>query len=113
MNNKPQPLLALATEQPHKNAISDFLKQGFVKVSHALTSDSAELLYAHIQQQVDWNLVFNHNGQHQDLNARAVDGWTTKQKEDLNTIVNEQACKGFQYLYENIPVYCQGTFLTK
>ena len=105
MNCKTQPSLALAAEHPQKDDISYFREHGFVKVKNALAVESAELLHQHIQQQKDWNLVFNHNGQHQDLNARAVDGWTAKQKEDLSRIVHTQASNGFQYLYENIPVY--------
>ena len=105
MRYNPQSLLALAVEQPSQASINEYLEHGIVKVKAALKKESAELLEHHIERQIDWNLVFDHKGQHQDLNARAVDSWTTQQKEDLSTIVNSQASTGFQYLYENIPLY--------
>ncbi|NMP33370.1 hypothetical protein HII17_17620 [Thalassotalea sp. M1531] len=97
--------LSLSRERPEIELINFFQKNRFVKVPNALTDKSAQLLKSHIHQQKEWNLVFNHNGQHQDLNAIAVESWTSQQKDDLNNIVNQQASEGFQYLYENIPLY--------
>lgn len=105
MSKASQPLLALAAEHPPKYLIDFFRDNHFVKVKGALNAETAAVIDQHISQQVDWNLVFNHQGQHQDLNARAVDTWTAEQKADLQTIVNTQASSGFQYLYENIPLY--------
>lgn len=97
--------LQLTLDTPKIISIEQFKTNNWVKIEEALTKDSAELIYHNIAKQLDWNLVFNHQGKHQDLNAQAVATWSDSQKEDLQTLVNQQASTGFQYLYENIPLY--------
>ncbi|WP_448210942.1 2OG-Fe(II) oxygenase [Colwellia sp. MEBiC06753] len=97
--------LSLTENKPAVNLINQLQEHGFVKIPQALTTESAGLIAKHINEQQEWNLVFNHQGKHQDLNAQAVDTWTESQQSDLFALVHQQAASGFQYLYENIPLY--------
>jgi SM-20-related protein len=97
--------LKLASIKPEQNLISDFLKNGIVKVPNALSIESANLIAAHIKKQKVWNLVFDHNGTHKDLNNIEVESWTDLQKENLLSVIHHQAETGFQYHYETIPLY--------
>ncbi len=76
-----------------------------VKVPRALTEESAALITKHIKKQVIWNLVFDHNATHKDLNSVEVENWTASQKQDLISVIHHQAKSGFQYHYETIPLY--------
>lgn len=78
---------------------------GFVKVPEALTGISARKIIEAVSKQKEWNLVFNHNGTHRDLNNIEVENWCQQEKDNLLQIINQQASKGFQYFYETIPIY--------
>ncbi len=97
--------LKLASQEPSQRLISEFLEQGYIKVSHALSTESADLIAAHIKKQNIWNLVFDHQGTHKDLNNIEVESWTNTQKENLTSVIHQQAQTGFQYHYETIPLY--------
>ncbi|WP_286266084.1 2OG-Fe(II) oxygenase [Thalassotalea atypica] len=97
--------LMLARQEPPKNLVDQFKSNGYIKVPNALSNETAELITQHITKQKQWNLVFDHNGQHQDLNNLEVEQWNSKQKQDLQSIIYQQAAQGFQYHYETIPLY--------
>ncbi|MFD2166303.1 2OG-Fe(II) oxygenase [Thalassotalea euphylliae] len=97
--------LALGWQNPPTALIDAFQTDGYVKVPQALHCETATIIKEAIDNQHSWNLVFNHQGSHQDLNALQVADWTEQQKKDLVNIVNAQASDGFQYFYENIPLY--------
>jgi Rps23 Pro-64 3,4-dihydroxylase Tpa1-like proline 4-hydroxylase len=88
-----------------KTLNQQYIDQGFIKIEQALTTNSAQKLQQYIEKQKQWNLVFNNQGQHQDLDNLAVAQWTAEQKRSLEEIINHQAETGFQYYYETIPIY--------
>lgn len=97
--------LSLAENINVDNLKKLFLKDGYIKVVNALTDDTANCLFEQFSIQEEWNLVFNHNGLHQDLNSTEVALWSTDKKNDLRKIVHQQASQSFQYFYKTIPIY--------
>jgi len=86
-----------------------FKKVGRLHIPDFLTQSSAEVLYKNLSEQTQWNLVWNNDGKHTDMDFQAVEKWTEKQKKSLLEIVYKQAAGDFQYLFANIPIYdiCQ------
>jgi len=97
--------LSLQKSTPPVSLIESFKANGFVKIKQALSDESASAIHQHIQAQSLWNLVFDANGKHQDLNNQEVANWTDKQKQELENIIYQQAENGFQYHYETIPLF--------
>jgi len=97
--------LSLAENIDIDNLNTSFLKNGYIIVKNALNNDTANYLFEKFSMQEEWNLVFNHNGLHQDLNSTEVAQWSADKKNDLQLIVHQQASQGFQYFYEAIPIY--------
>ncbi|QOL27158.1 2OG-Fe(II) oxygenase [Thalassotalea sp. LPB0316] len=97
--------LSLEKTKPSTDLVESFKANGFIKVKQALTQETAQLIYQQIAEQPLWNLVFDANGKHQDLNSQEVAKWSEQQKDDLQRIIYQQAQSGFQYHYETIPLY--------
>ncbi|MEW6981794.1 2OG-Fe(II) oxygenase family protein [Colwelliaceae bacterium 6471] len=97
--------LSIANKNSIETLVQCYREHGYVKVPNALVDGAAEEIFANISTQEQWNLVFDHNGTHQDLNNIEVAQWEQKDKDNLNHLVNEQAAYGFQYFYETIPIY--------
>ncbi len=88
-----------------KELKSSYLNKGYIKVSNALSSNSANLLNSNISTQQQWNLVCKNKNAHQDLNSVEVKAWEQTHKDQLINMVHTQASTGFQYFYETIPIY--------
>jgi Rps23 Pro-64 3,4-dihydroxylase Tpa1-like proline 4-hydroxylase len=97
--------LTLAKQENKAQLAKQFKENGYVKVTHALSEKTLNKIHGFIVNQEQWNLVFNHKGEHQDLNSIEVEGWSANKKQDLQDIVFQQASNGFQYFYETIPIY--------
>lgn len=97
--------LALAKHKNKAQMAKQYREKGFVKVQDALTESTLNTLHEFIASQEQWNLVFNHQGSHQDLNNLEVVNWSLSKKKDLENIIFQQASNDFQYFYETIPIY--------
>ena len=97
--------LTLAKQKNKVQLAKEFKDKGYVKVSHALSEETLKIIHDFILKQAQWNLVFNHRGEHQDLNSMEVESWSVNKKQDLEDIVFQQASNSFQYFYEAIPIY--------
>jgi len=97
--------LTLAKQKNKKQLAKQFQEKGFVRVSNALSKSTLKAIHDFIFNQEQWNLAFNLQGKHQDLNNLEVEGWPDNKKQELKQIVFQQASDGFQYLYEAIPIY--------
>lgn len=78
---------------------------GRLQIADILTSESAQAIFRCLADMPTWNLVFNKEGQHVDMNLTEVAGWTRDQRDTLAALVNRQAEKGFQYHYAAVPIY--------
>ena len=78
---------------------------GRVHVSGFLTPDTAEALAEVIAAETRWNLVAQLDGNHVDLDAAGMEKLEPLKREEFSIAVHAQARGGFQYLYENFPLY--------
>jgi len=82
-----------------------YKQQNRLQVTDFLTAKSAALIYDALLNQAQWNLVWNNNGVHTDMDYEVVSKWSNEQKETLNQVIFSQAQTSFQYFYAAIPIY--------
>ncbi|NNC98961.1 MAG: 2OG-Fe(II) oxygenase [Gammaproteobacteria bacterium] len=82
-----------------------FRKSGRIHIPDFLEPCSAKKIHATLSNQDQWNLTWNNNGKHVDMDYTGVMNWTEPQKQQLTEIVYTQAAEGFQYYYAAIPIY--------
>ncbi|PCH95580.1 MAG: hypothetical protein COB83_08230 [Gammaproteobacteria bacterium] len=97
--------LTLAKQKNKTQLADQYQKQGFVKVSNALSESTLSTIHEFIDKQAQWNLALNHHGKHQDFNNLEVAKWSEDKKQQFEDVIFAQASDGFQYLYEAIPIY--------
>ncbi|MBL4671014.1 MAG: 2OG-Fe(II) oxygenase [Arenicella sp.] len=93
---------------PHENLEtlrSEYQSDSRVQIRDFLESKSAQRIYHSLRSQTQWNLAWNLNGQHQDMDYTAVKGWTETQKKTLDDLIHQQASYDFQYRYTAVPIY--------
>ncbi len=92
-----------------RNDIDDlqkyFAQRRRVQIPEFLSSDSAQAIYQALHTQKQWNLVWNDNGKHVDMDYAGVMQLPRAQLTELRRKVLNQAEHDFQYLYSNIPLY--------
>lgn len=81
------------------------LERRRVHIPDILSIDSANEIYDCLSRQEKWNLVFQNDKKHTDIDADSLLRWNDSQKSDFDKIVFAQARDGFQYLNKNVPIY--------
>jgi Rps23 Pro-64 3,4-dihydroxylase Tpa1-like proline 4-hydroxylase len=76
-----------------------------VSIAHFLVEEDAERLAASLRRLERWNIVTTSGGKHLDLDAKGVASFTDADRRKFDDAVNAQATRGFQYLFENFPIY--------
>ncbi len=84
---------------------NQYIKHQHVHVSDFLNQNDAKELHTKFSKQKAWNLVWNNNGSHTDMNLEEVERWPIEQQQKLVSLVTQQARTGFQYFYAAIPIY--------
>lgn len=97
--------LAIAQDQNIDQLRANFGAQNRVQVVNFLTKSSADRIYQSLRDQQDWNLAWNKNGSHTDMNYEGVSRWTESQKKQLDEIIHKQAEHKFQYRYAAVPIH--------
>ncbi|MFK8020973.1 MAG: 2OG-Fe(II) oxygenase family protein [Pseudomonadales bacterium] len=82
-----------------------YTSKGRIHIPNVLADESAKEVYKSLSEQEKWNLVFQRNHVHTDIDADSVLLWNDAQTADFNSIVHSQAESGFQYLNKAIPIY--------
>jgi Rps23 Pro-64 3,4-dihydroxylase Tpa1-like proline 4-hydroxylase len=82
-----------------------FRERGRVHIPGILSEESAQQIYACLSSQKKWNLVFQTNNKHTDIDADSLSQLDDSQLANFHEIVFTQAQGGFQYLNKNIPIY--------
>jgi Rps23 Pro-64 3,4-dihydroxylase Tpa1-like proline 4-hydroxylase len=82
-----------------------FAAEGRVHIPAVLEASSAQGVYRAIVENDKWNLVFDLNGQHRDLDAAGMAELGQARFGEFLKIVHGQAERGFQYLFSNFPLY--------
>ena len=79
-----------------------------VQVADLLRGDLARRLHAHLSEWKEWALVTRVQGQHRAFDAAGMDAIDAAQRATFDSLVLEEARRGFQYLYERYPLHDRG-----
>lgn len=83
----------------------DFEQQGVAHILQALPDENAHRIRKALLESTPWNVVFNDRQKHVDLSDGTIRGMTAEQAVRLQDAIYGQARSGFQYFYNNYPVY--------
>ncbi|NND81132.1 MAG: 2OG-Fe(II) oxygenase [Gammaproteobacteria bacterium] len=82
-----------------------FAAHNRVQISDVLTQDTAQALLHALKNQQQWNIVWNEQGKHVDMDFDGVMQLPSAQLSALIDKIYRQASDDFQYFYANIPLY--------
>lgn len=82
-----------------------YKNSGRAVLTDLFTAKFAAKLHACLSSETDWNLVFRDNNKHYDLHPLQINALTTEKSQQLQQRVLANAKIGFQYLYNNFPLY--------
>lgn len=97
--------IKLAPFKSLKELRSEYQINARVQINDFLELDSAQQIYNSLKSQTQWNLAWNLNGEHQDMDYTSVQRWSETQKQKLDELIYEQASHDFQYRYSSVPIY--------
>ncbi|MDX1517397.1 MAG: 2OG-Fe(II) oxygenase family protein [Woeseiaceae bacterium] len=83
----------------------DFERQGFVQVQNVLAQESARRVHKALAEHQQWNLVFNQDSKHFDLDDAEIRKLPGHDFARLQAAIHAQAREHFQYLYNNYPIF--------
>lgn len=100
---------ALLAARPDRPALADALAQhGRVRVPNLLQADFARQLHATMTTWRRWALVTRIEGQHRSFDAEAMEAVDPARRAAFDTLVQQEAGRGFQYLFERYPLVDHG-----
>lgn len=82
-----------------------FKRQGFVHIPDVLPRENAERVHNALMEKTPWNLVFADRGRHIDLTGAQLGSMPADKVSQLQQAIYAQARQGFQYCYNNYPIY--------
>lgn len=82
-----------------------FAGDGRVRVPNILTDDFAANLHERLQSWTGWRLVTTLSGTHREFQSAGMEALDTARRTQFDALVHEAARAGFQYLFENCPLY--------
>ncbi|WP_169336715.1 2OG-Fe(II) oxygenase [Woodsholea maritima] len=87
---------------------TQYRKRGRGALSPFLDPDFAQTLLESIETWPHWNLVTRLQGQHRDFDAAGMQALSPERSAPFMELVHQGAGEGFQYLFENFPLYEEG-----
>ena len=97
--------IKLRTQKNLSQARAHYQDIGWVQIDDLLLPDCARHIHQHLRDQKQWNLVWNNNGKHVDMDYLGVDQWSHAEKQKLLDIIHQQAENEFQYYFAAIPIF--------
>ena len=82
-----------------------FSQQGRLQIPELLIESSADKIFQTLKSQNQWNIVWNDNGKHIDMDYAGVMQLPKQKLAQIQHTILEQARTAFQYFYANIPIY--------
>lgn len=101
------PIDTFSIAAPASTAAADFNGDGAkrVQIPNFLRTEDAQRLKAALNRLPRWNTVTTSRGRHLDLDAKGVASFTDEDRRKFEAAVHAPATRGFQYLFENYPIY--------
>lgn len=82
-----------------------FRTQGRVHIPDVLTGPAADTVFTHLSAQMPWQLSLNVGQRHVDIAHQQLMLMPPEQRETMARRMLEQSQRGFQYVFENYPLY--------
>ena len=82
-----------------------FRTQGRVHIPDVLTAASASAVYSQLSTETPWQLSLNVGERHFDFTHQQLMVMPPEQRETMTRRMLEQSRRGFQYVFENYPLY--------
>ena len=82
-----------------------FKSQGRVHIPEVLTSASADAVFTQLSTQTPWKLTLNVGERHVDITHEQLMLMPPEHRETMTRRMLEQSRRGFQYVFENYPLY--------
>jgi SM-20-related protein len=82
-----------------------FKIQGRVHIPEVLTRPDADTVFTHLSSQTPWQLSLNVGQRHVDIAHQQLMLMPPEQRETMTRRMLEQSQRGFQYVFENYPLY--------
>src|SRR5262245_39426727 len=82
-----------------------FARSGRAHVADLLVAEDARAVHRTLADSPDWQLSLHHSGRHYDLTEDQLQLMPTPQQVLLVERMNQTARTGFQYVFNNIPIY--------
>lgn len=82
-----------------------FAQQRFAQIESVLPGENAKRVLKCLSAQTPWNLVFNDDGKHVDLDGAQFKTMPREKSSRLQQAIFGQARTGFQYCYNNYPIF--------
>ena len=76
-----------------------------IQIPNVLTNETAQAIYSALSTQEEWNIVWNDDGRHVDMDYEGVMQLPKSQLTALTEKILSQAEHEFQYMYANIPLF--------
>ncbi|MEQ3744646.1 MAG: 2OG-Fe(II) oxygenase family protein [Henriciella sp.] len=86
-------------------SVRRFAETGRTQAKDLLTKQSAKALFETIEEQPNWNAVFDRAGQNVPLNAGALSTLSEPQMRGLLGHLGQTAATRFQYFFNSVPLY--------
>ena len=84
---------------------NDFEQLGYVHVSDVLPKENAQRLRKSMLEDTRWSLVFNDRERHVDMPPEQYSMLSPEKIRELHHAIYAQAQQGFQYCYNNYPIF--------
>lgn len=97
--------ITLAPRESLEELRCEYRRNSRVQINNILKEESAQRIYRSLSTQTQWNLAWNLDGRHQDMDYTAVQGWSEAEKRKLDDLIYQQASHDFQYRYTAVPIY--------
>jgi hypothetical protein len=97
-------MLALAPRGDVEALTAEFARRGRIRIGGVLTADGAATLTEAFEA-TDWRTVLNQGARHFDLHALQVAALDPAGRDQLAGAVAVGGREGFQYLYDNFPLF--------
>lgn len=97
--------LNLSTRVDLPDLNDTFTQHGRLQISAFLKEDSADKVFQTLKSQQQWNIVWNDNGKHVDMDYAGIMQLPKQKLAAIQNLIFEQARTDFQYFYANIPIY--------
>ena len=97
--------LVLSSRLDLRSLREQYKRSQRIHIPNILKERFADKIYQTLSKQKQWNLCWNDDGKHFDMDYEGVVQWDESQRKQLLKIIETQAENKFQYHYAAIPIY--------